>query len=303
MLTIIFLVLLLICGDTIIESEIDLKWDEKMQIIDKDYKCGIENKYQQFNKARVINGKVTSNVKYPWLVEIVHLIRKVLPNGKVEHERCGGTIVSDKSILTAGHCVCIPHKPGKKLVPTCLQDSNGQQNQNRPENYVHYTFGSMPVVKRVHELEFNEDIKVFLHNYDPTWWTNIPKDEIEKRLRTWKNGDAAIIINVKGLNLKSYQAIPICLPTPDIFEKDFEVTLVGRGKMYEKCPPNAKSIPSSCMTNGERIHNAVPNNAEFKFMPCKHYVRKNNNANCFSIDTAKISKGGKVESVPEMCWR
>ena len=291
----IFLLLLLICWEIAMQSKIDLKWDEEMQRIDPDLKCGIENKYKQLAKSRIINGIETSNIKYPWMVEIVHITRNVLPNGKFVGTRCGGTIVSDKSILTAGHCVCIPHSD-KKRDPTCLEDSNGPQNQNRPENYVHYTFGSMRAVKRYTKLKFNKDIKAFLHNYDSTWWTNSPKKEKKKRLSNWKNGDAAVIMNENGLNLKSNQAIPICLPSPDIFENDLEVTLIGRGEMYEECPPTAKSIPSSCMTNGERIHKAVPNNAEFKFMPCKNYRRENHGGNCFSIANARTSKGDKVES-------
>ena len=112
-----------------------------MQEIHKDYKCGIENKYEQSIKTRVINGRETNNIRYPWLVEIVHVyqLQPNVPDGKSKFKRCGGTIVSDKSILTAGHCVCIGHNDEKR-VPTCLEDLNGPQNQNRPENYIHYTF-------------------------------------------------------------------------------------------------------------------------------------------------------------------
>ena len=80
------------------QSKIDLKWDEEMQRIDPDFKCGIENKYEKSAKSRIINGIETSNIKYPWMVEIVHITQKVPPNGEVDGTRCGGTIVSDKLI-------------------------------------------------------------------------------------------------------------------------------------------------------------------------------------------------------------
>ena len=141
MLTIISFVLLLIREETVIHGKIDIDWDNQMQEIHKDYKCGIENKYEQSIKTRVINGRETNNIRYPWLVEIVHVyqLQPNVPDGKSKFKRCGGTIVSDKSILTAGHCVCIRHNDEKR-VPTCLEDMNGPQNQNRHENYVHYTF-------------------------------------------------------------------------------------------------------------------------------------------------------------------
>ena len=149
------------------------------------------------------------------------------------------------------------------------------------------------------QLQFNKDVRSYLHQYEPEWWTNSPEDEEKQRRIIWKNGDAALIINKSrvGLNLEPFNAIPICLPTPHTFEEVFQVTLVGRGKIYEECPPTtgqsllkkpstlststtsstsqystshystnpATAYPNSCMTNGERIYNNLPDNTKFKF--------------------------------------
>ena len=116
MLAMILFVLLLIREEIVIHSQIDIDWDNQMQEIHKDYKCGIENKYEQATKTRVINGRETNNIRYPWLVEIVHVtqLQKNVPSGKSKSSRCGGTIVSDRSILTAGHCVCAAHNNEKR---------------------------------------------------------------------------------------------------------------------------------------------------------------------------------------------
>ena len=99
MLKVLFFVLFLICDESVIESKIDFEWDDKMQGIDPDLKCGIENKYKNSAKSRIINGIETSNIKYPWMVEIFR-IYQIQPNSpETDFGRCGGSIVSDKSII------------------------------------------------------------------------------------------------------------------------------------------------------------------------------------------------------------
>jgi Trypsin len=46
-------------------------------------------------KGRIVNGKTTIPHAYPWLAAMY----------TQESFMCGGTIISDKNILTAGHCV------------------------------------------------------------------------------------------------------------------------------------------------------------------------------------------------------
>ena len=77
-----------------IQCQIDFEWDQMLRLKDKEYKCGIENKFKNAHTSRIINGKETTNTKYPWMVQILRYIPSSAYNWP-----CGGTIISDKSIL------------------------------------------------------------------------------------------------------------------------------------------------------------------------------------------------------------
>lgn len=46
--------------------------------------------------GRIVNGKATSPNKYPWMAGMFTNQRTFM---------CGGAIISDRNIITAGHCV------------------------------------------------------------------------------------------------------------------------------------------------------------------------------------------------------
>lgn len=101
------------CRERLFQSKIDEKWDEKLQLINENFKCGIENKYMNLAKARVINGRETSNIRYPWIVEIIRVNRpsKRLPvdgkNWLKGPSQCGGSIISRTSINITNHSLCL----------------------------------------------------------------------------------------------------------------------------------------------------------------------------------------------------
>ena len=81
------------------------------------------------SKSRIINGKSTSNHEYPWVAEI-----KRISMGDTKFS--GGTIVTHKSILTCGHCVC------NQETHTCLTDVDNTKsiNQNvENKNEIYYS--------------------------------------------------------------------------------------------------------------------------------------------------------------------
>uniref|UniRef100_T1JB02 limulus clotting factor C n=1 Tax=Strigamia maritima TaxID=126957 RepID=T1JB02_STRMM len=59
--------------------------------------CGIENT-QQF--SRVVGGAETEPNQYPWTVAIF----RRLPNSSRLQQICGGSLVNDRYVVTAGHC-------------------------------------------------------------------------------------------------------------------------------------------------------------------------------------------------------
>ena len=109
------------------------------------------------SSSRIINGLFTDNFKYPWMAEILLMIIK--SDGTHEFSGTGaGSVISDKSILTAAHNLC--NEPYNQNDPdhiTCLESTGNmvQQNQNRPENQVHYSIGSMEIYddKKIREMK------------------------------------------------------------------------------------------------------------------------------------------------------
>ena len=57
---------------------------------------------------RIINGRETNNVIYPWLAQ-VFMYNHYIGSGKMWET--GGTIIGTSSILTCGHCVCHHESP------------------------------------------------------------------------------------------------------------------------------------------------------------------------------------------------
>ena len=290
--------LLLAYSLTYFNCQIDFAWDQKLRLKDNDFKCGIENKFIQQSSARIINGKRTTNIRYPWMADILLVVRKISINDDIFKQYHGtGSIISDKAILTAAHVLCLgPYKDDgtPQEVVTCLKSNKGDKNQNRPENHVHYSIGSMGVIHK--EMKFDKDIKAYMYKYEPKFWDEGTDAEKKNRRSKYKNGDVGLIINksILGLNLKQYMAIPICLPSPEVFKEELKVTLVGRGNNYEY----SKDDPSfnTCVTNGERVGSEITADSHslFNFRSCRNYDRAKRENSCLNFDNARVkSKDGK----------
>ena len=286
--------LCLSCQILIIECkfiDIDFAWDKRLRLMNEEYKCGIENKYKDSGTARIINGKRTSNTRYPWMAEILLIVEY---HGKVLEAFGGGSIVSDKAILTCAHVLCLKpyNSDGTPQKPvTCMKSKNA--NQNRPKNHLHYSIGKMDIKDNI---EYNKDILAFIYKYEPKYW-NEGNNHTAKLIRRthYKNGDVGLIINKSklGLNLIEYKAIPVCLPTPESFEREFKVTMVGRGNSYIEAE-NDPSI-NTCRTNGNRVGNELPNqidNSLLNFAPCKEYKREDKEKTCLNWNDAVIKRDG-----------
>ena len=277
-----------------VQCQIDFAWDQEMIKKDPDFKCGIENKYKPVPASkpvpkpvsRVLNGKRTSNIRYPWMVEGIRVLKS--DDGKKQQVYfCGGSVISDKSILTAAHCLCTtPEQVDIKEFDStviCLEEPddtsatgfNEIPNQNRVVNQIHYSIGSMKIFydikDKLHDMTafvFNANIKAFVYKYEPKWRREGSEEEkFMKRLK-YKNGDIGLIIDTSafGLNLKANEAIPICLPSSQIFQPEFKVTAVGRGRLYneETTPrPTIKKV-TTCMTNEGVVKRREPQYAHIK---------------------------------------
>ena len=64
---------------------------------DSSCKCGVS----PLPKSKIVNGKETPKDKYPWMAALMYIGDK---SGKLT-QYCGGSIISDRYVLTAAHCL------------------------------------------------------------------------------------------------------------------------------------------------------------------------------------------------------
>jgi hypothetical protein len=234
--------------------------------------------------SRVINGEPTINPvkEHPWMAKVYTKINTKKPMNAPKLKKhppytSTGTIITLKTILTCGHCVC-NYKDGKdgQEQLTCKANKERQpSSSSNPKNQavnlnvegsneIYYTIGNKDLIQ-----DFNKNIKVFLYNYDYSG--------IEPRPRyISKNGDMAVVINIRGLGLDTYGGAPICLPSKNMFLPDkgtaekevkIDVKLIGSGTRSEV----SSKIGSSCFTNQGVTLNTQIHQEKMRdiFLPCK----------------------------------
>ena len=296
-------------------DKFDVQWDQILSKDDQDLKCGIEFKAR--SSARIINGDLIPDTKYPWMAQIVNLL--FYSNNTANYAyRCSGSVISEKAILTAAHCLCRqpPHidqdddDPDNKCLEIFWKVSDAfrtspekiqLRNQNRFHNQVRYAIGSKNSLRSIYDLAsdpaatFNEKIKAFIYKYEPEWWEVGTEEERTKKKRTWKNGDIGLIIDESGLDLKTKNVIPVCLPVPNSFENEFnknnfKVTAAGTGRIYDEFVDMKGRKKTSCMTN-EGVARKIGleySNIQSVFLQCKDYDRDKKDS-CTLVKDAFIS--------------
>ena len=64
-----------------------------------DCKCGVRNKPARSPINRIVGGWQTANNEYPWQVFLLNT------EAPIDEWRCGGSIITSRTILTAAHCL------------------------------------------------------------------------------------------------------------------------------------------------------------------------------------------------------
>ena len=287
----------------------DVEWDQNLIEKDVDFKCGIENKYQKGSTARIVNGEMATNKRYPWMAEVLLLIFERGSSLSTINYKSTGSIISDKAILTSAHNLC--HFPVDDDDALCLTDIDQKPtNQNRLLSQIHYSIGNMKAftpenVKKLAKDEiasYKKAVKAYIYKYEPNWWEEGTEKEKLDKIEYMKNGDIGLIIDESdlGLNLKLNKAIPICLPSQKTFEmkkknNELKVTVVGRGRVYDELTDEQGFKKHSCMTNEgvvkKRGQEYAPNGDVLKesFLQCKYTSWKEDI--CLLMKNACIKKG------------
>ena len=239
--------------------------------------------------SRVINGIPTTDSKqdFPWMAKVyLRIKRKSMPNdpdantpfNQIAPLPSTGSIITHKTILTCGHCVCnYKDSHNERLELTCkeripMADSNNvnkfeTENVNvENTNEIYYTIGSMYLIQ-----EYDKNVKVYVYDYDPT--SIVPQNKWISR-----NGDIAVVVNTRGLGLANHGPLtPICLPSQNMFLPDMggeklelNAQLVGSGTRREIGSWFYPDPRSACFTNEGVILNSEGNRRVNRdvFLPC-----------------------------------
>ena len=253
-----------------------------------DIECGASSNSYESPTSRIING-LPSKETYPWFADVIVFFAydpKCNPMKQfTDGLRCGGAIISDKVILTAGHCVCngIMHPKDIQSCPlleTCVEGKTDQNeklievNQNREGfNELHIRVGERAFDAaewRRKRPEFDPNIEGYVYKYSRP-------NSYDDMFHTFsENGDIGIVIKRDGLSLAKGRKniVPICLPSPEAFTKKngFEVKLASRGLRYKtpEYDEDTMTVVSSCLTN-EGTTTPKRNFAPCKLLPDDTY--------------------------------
>ena len=238
-------------------------------------KCQLGSSAHKTN-GRIING-ITCGKFYPWMVGI-HRGNKQAHSALKVPRYTTGSIVTDKAIITCGHCICNEQKPSKLnnyMTVTCPQNPT-EINDNLNKiglNEITVVLNTPVLPKAKHNWPFDENLEAFLYKYE--------KDE--KFFS--KNGDLGLLFKNRGFAPKS-NLVPICLPSPDTYDESNEirVKLAGWGLQYDREKEVGKE-KSSCQTNEGVIIDGKEPLPPFEdrsvFLECK--FKDPGKAACFNV--------------------
>ena len=225
-------------------------------------KCGV---LPEMQAGRIVNGEPTDYI-HPWAARIV-----VTWNWGKEEEGvhlAAGSIITDKVVLTCGHCIC-NHKCQEDNVPVPVNnDPFSEVNLNEYEKrQIHVFLGQNSNNFPMEKLDsFEPDIRAYWYQFSKY---SVPK--IFEEEATWKssaNGDVGIIININGYPLSATLSVPICLPSADTHVSNEKVYTAGWGRQYHNIitgdPPVRRT---SCQTN-EGVTNITGEHTRAAFLPC-----------------------------------
>ena len=213
--------------------------------------------------SRVVNSK-ESEIQYPWVVYLKHtfLVKDIISdNMRLIAKKCSGTVIGERHVVTAAHCICPKKKeysdagPHPHLKSLCKKPYY-RRNQITPGYNDITIYGGD---KNLDKLKNPKNAKnkfsttyAFIKNgpsSSPPYQIDA-KDDIGLLV-----SDKVLFDKNKLLNLHFLERppiVPICLAAENADFNNEKVLGVGWGLVYKESPTrtnNQNPYFSSCMTN------------------------------------------------------
>ena len=192
--------------DTIFETHEDVKEAPTPQFY-ADF-CGTKPFFSKYPTSKIVGGMDAMQGEFPWLAGL-----SLMSSGeRVGRLMCGGTILTERAVLTAAHCLHLPPHRYQVLVGILYSSLEYQQDQQQ----------KLIIEKYFKHPEFNS--------------------------RTYKNDIALVLVRSpygQGIWWSDY-VLPVCLPTQSsdhLYQEKTVGTVVGWGTVEEGGRDQAKVLP------------------------------------------------------------
>ena len=215
--------------------------------------------------SRVVNSK-DSKIQYPWVVAV---LRRVLHVDKRDKKKtiwlnfeCAGTVLTDRHVVTAGHCICNLRKRKQDDEP----DPHEKALCKPSEENIFYSKYKNQIRKGYNEIVVyggDMDLDKMVQSKDLKYTFEIAKAYAKNRATNDRfDGKSDIGVLVSERSLFDREAltkaepfdkpliVPICLAAKGATFVGEQIRGVGWGLRYDESPGEPeKPYVSSCMTN------------------------------------------------------
>ena len=215
--------------------------------------------------SRMVNSK-DSVLQYPWVVfvlgYVLYVDKKDKKNPFWQNTICAGTVITDRHVVTAGHCICAL----RNRVPTNQPEPHEKALCKPSDENIFYSSYKNQIRKGFNQIVVyggDMDREKMMDSDDPKYSFDIEKAFAKNRLPNdrWDGkSDIGILVSERALfdraafnTAKSFDKpfiVPICLAAKGATFVGNKIRGVGWGtRYYEKPGKPKKPYISSCMTN------------------------------------------------------
>ena len=215
--------------------------------------------------SRVVNSK-DSKIQYPWVVSAftksLHVDKRDKKKTFWQTNDCVGTVITDRHVVTAGHCICAL----RKRKPDNHPDPHEQALCKPSQENIFFSSYKNQIRKGYNEIVVrggDMDLDKMIQSKDPKYTFEIEEAYAKNRAANdrWDGkSDIGVLVSERTLfdrealnRAKPFDKpliVPICLAAKGAAFAGEKISGVGWGLRYDESPGEPeKPFISSCMTN------------------------------------------------------